>query len=162
MIPIQNLFETHLAVRDLQSSMDFYGGVLGLELARAFAERKVAFYWIGAAGRAMLGLWEVGTGPLQMKLHVAFTVELPDLLEAPTRLRAARVTPRDFAGSPADEPVVLAWMPAAAIYFHDPDGHQLEFLCMLPELPQPELGVLAWSAWRRFQEGGGIGGRSLG
>jgi len=53
MIPIQNLFETHLAVRDLQSSMDFYGGVLGLELARAFAERKVAFYWIGAKWPAL-------------------------------------------------------------------------------------------------------------
>lgn len=61
MIPIHNLFETHLVVTDLQSSMDFYGGVLGLELARAFPERKVAFYWIGGAGKAMLGLWEVGT-----------------------------------------------------------------------------------------------------
>jgi lactoylglutathione lyase len=35
---------------------------LGLELARVFPERKVAFYWIGGAGKAMLGFWEVGTG----------------------------------------------------------------------------------------------------
>lgn len=109
-VPIHELFETHLTVADLQRAMDFYGGVLGLELARAFPERKVAFYWIGGAGKAMLGLWEAGTGPLQMKLHLAFTVELPDLLEAPARLRAANVTPRDFAGSATDEPVVLAWM----------------------------------------------------
>jgi lactoylglutathione lyase len=75
------------------------------------------------------------------------------LLEAPAQLRAAGVTPRDFAGSPTDEPVVLAWMPAASVYFHDPDGHQLEFLCMLPDPPQPELGVLAWSRWLRRHNG---------
>jgi lactoylglutathione lyase len=82
-----------------------------------------------------------------MKLHLAFTVELPDLLEAPARLRAANVTPRDFAGTAADEPVVLAWMPAASVYFNDPDGHEIEFLSMLPDPPQPELGVVAWSRW---------------
>ncbi|MGA3075390.1 MAG: VOC family protein [Bryobacteraceae bacterium] len=146
-VPINGLFETHLTVAALQLSMDFYGGILGLQLARVFPERKVAFYWIGAPGKAMLGLWEVGTAPVQMKLHLAFTVELPDLLEAPARLRAANVTPRDFAGTAADEPVVLAWMPAASVYFNDPDGHQLEFLSMLPDPPQPELGVVAWSRW---------------
>lgn len=148
-VPIHDLFETHLTVTDLARSMDFYGGVLGLELARAFPERQVAFYWIGGAGKAMLGLWEIGTGPLQMKLHLAFTVDLPDLLEAPAQLRAAHIEPRDFAGGPTEEPVVLAWMPAAAVYFHDPDGHQLEFLSMLPDPPQPELGVLTWSRWLR-------------
>jgi len=148
-VPIHGLFETHLTVADLQRSMTFYGGVLGLELARVFPERKVAFYWIGGSGKAMLGLWDVGTCPLQMKLHLAFGVDLPDLLEAPARLQAAHVTPRDFAGSATDEPVVLAWMPAGAVYFNDPDGHQLEFLSMLPDPPQPELGVLTWSRWLR-------------
>jgi lactoylglutathione lyase len=152
-LPIHDLFETHLTVADLQRSMAFYGGVLGLDLARVFPERKVAFYWIGGSGKAMLGLWEVGSGPLQMKLHLAFTVDLPDLLEAPARLRAAHVTPRDFAGSATDEPVVLAWMPAASVYFQDPDGHQLEFLCMLPDPPQPELGVVTWSRWLHRHDG---------
>lgn len=148
MIPIRNLFETHLTVVDLKRSMTFFGEVLGLEPARVFPERKVAFYWIGGAGNAMLGLWEVGTGPLQMKLHLAFAVDLPDLLLAESRLVAANVTPRDFAGRPCTEPVVLAWMPAASIYFNDPDGNQLEFLCMLPDPPAPELGVISWSEWR--------------
>jgi lactoylglutathione lyase len=148
-VPIRHLFETHLTVANLPRSMDFYGDVLGLEQARVFPDRKVAFYWIGGSGNAMLGLWEVGTGPLQMKLHLAFTVELTDLLEAPARLRAAHVTPRDFAGSATDEPAVLAWMPAASVFFHDPDGHQLEFLSMLSDPPQPELGVVAWSRWLR-------------
>ncbi|HUE22133.1 MAG TPA: VOC family protein [Bryobacteraceae bacterium] len=151
--PIHDLFETHLTVADLQRSMAFYGGVLGLELARVFPERNVAFYWIGGPGKAMLGLWETGTGPLHMKLHLAFSVDLPDLLEAPARLQAARVTPRDFAGNATGEPVVLAWMPAASVFFHDPDGHQLELLCMLPDSPEPELGVLAWSCWLRRHDG---------
>ena len=149
MIPIRTLFESHLTVADLERSMAFYGDVLGLELARVFPERQVAFYWIGGPGHSMLGLWEVGSAPQHMQLHIAFTVDLPDLLAAPGRLRAAQVAPRDFAGKPTEEPVVLAWMPAASLYFADPDGNLLEFICMLPDPPQPELGVVAWSRWVR-------------
>jgi lactoylglutathione lyase len=149
MIPIRDLFETHLTVSDLERSMRFYGETLGLKLARVFPERKVAFYWIGQPGESMLGLWEVGSAPQRMKLHTAFTVELADLLDAPRRLRTVDVVPRDFAENPTNEPVVLAWMPAASLYFHDPDGNLLEFLAMLPDDPQPELGVVGWSDWTR-------------
>ena len=149
MIPIRDLFETHLTVTDLKRSMDFYGETLGLELAEVFEGRKVAFYWIGGQGNSMLGLWEAGTGPQRMSLHLAFRVELPHLLEAPARLRAAGVMPLDFGGAPTEEPVVLAWMPAGSLYFRDPDGNMLEFLCMLPEAARPELGVVAWSLWEK-------------
>ena len=147
MIPIRDLFETHLTVTDLARSMRFYSETLGLELARVFPERKVAFYWIGAPGNAMLGLWETGTGPQRLTLHLAFTIDIPSLLKAPARLRSAGVTPLDFAGMPADEPVVLAWMPALSLYFLDPDGNLLEFLAMLPDAPRPDLGVVPWSQW---------------
>jgi lactoylglutathione lyase len=100
----------------------------------------------------MLGLWEVGMIPQRLSLHLAFTVDLPDLLQAPERLRAANVIPRDFQGNPADEPVVLAWMPAASLFFRDPDGNLLEFLSMLPDSPQPELGVIGWSRWTHRQD----------
>jgi lactoylglutathione lyase len=151
MIPIRDLFETHLTVRDLQRAMTFYGETLGLKLARVFPDRRVAFYWIGAPGSSMLGLWEVGTAPQRMSLHVAFTVDLADLLRAPGRLKAGNIPPLDFVGDPTDEPVVLAWMPAASLYFRDPDGNLLEYLSMLPDPPESELGVLSWSRWTQLR-----------
>jgi lactoylglutathione lyase len=38
-------------------------------------------------------------------------------------------------------------MPAAAVYFHDRDGHLLEYLAMLDEEPRPSAGVLPYSQW---------------
>ena len=128
--------------------MTFYGDTLGLKLGHVVPERRVAFYWLGEPGSSMLGLWEVGTSPQRLSLHIALRVDLPDLLDAPRRLRAANITPLDFWSHPSDEPTVLAWMPAAAVYFHDPDGNLLEFLTMLPETPRAELGVIGWKEWK--------------
>lgn len=147
MIAIGDLFESHLNVADLERSVHFYKDVLGLPLAYVLTDRRVAFFWIGAPGKSMLGLWETGTGPNRMSLHIAFGVSLTDLLDSPEVLRKAGIAPLDLAGDPATEPVVLAWMPAAAVYFRDPDGNQLEFLSMLPDPPRPDLGVVPWSSW---------------
>ena len=152
MVPLRDLFETHLTVADLQRSMTFFGEVLGLELAKVFSEPRVAFYWIGGRGNSMLGLWEVGSSPQKMNLHIAFQSDLQDLLDAPARIRAVGVVPLDFSGKSTDEPVVLAWMPAASLYFHDPDGNLLELISMLPDPPQPELGIVSWNCWSRRRE----------
>lgn len=146
MIPVADLFESHLTVTDLRRSMAFFADVLGLELAHAELDRKVAFYWIGGRGHAMLGLWEV-PGPQRVTLHLAFRVELNDVLNAAAHLRSAGVEPLDFSGGSIDQPVVLAWMPAASVYFHDPDGNLLEFLSMLPDAPEPALGIVTWAEW---------------
>src|SRR6266849_6668951 len=125
MTSIHGLFETHLTVSDLDRAVRFYRDLLRLPVAHVFTERRVAFFWIGAPGQAMLGLWETGSGPQRMNLHTAFVVSLADLLESPARLLEAEVVPLDFYENQANEPSVLAWMPAAAIYFRDPDGNLL-------------------------------------
>ncbi|MGA8213464.1 MAG: VOC family protein [Candidatus Sulfotelmatobacter sp.] len=149
MVPVQSLFEAHLTVADLTRSMKFYGETLGIELAAVLEQPKVAFYWMGGRGKSMLGLWEVGNSPQRMSLHIAFSVELGNLLTAPGKLRSAGITPLDAARNPTDEPVVFGWMPAASVFFRDPDENLLEYIAMLPDRPQRELGVVSWSVWTR-------------
>jgi len=42
-------------------------------------------------------------------------------------------------------------MPAVALYFRDPDGHSLELITMLPDAPQPQVGVVSVEAWEQLQ-----------
>jgi lactoylglutathione lyase len=144
---IRGLFETHLTVRDVAASVAFYRDIVGLELAYDLPARNVAFMWIGGRGKAMLGLWGIGSSPLTQTLHLAFDVALDDLLRAPQTLRAAGITPLGFNGEEVAEPVIIGWMPAASLYFKDPDGHSLEYLAMLPDAPRPEVGVVSYGDW---------------
>jgi lactoylglutathione lyase len=146
---VQGLFEAHLTVADVPRSMSFYEDVVGLPLAYELPERGAAFHWIGGPGQGLLGLWSIGSAPMNLQLHVAFTMSLPDVLSAPERLRRQGIPPLSFFGEPADEPSVIGWMPAAAVYFRDPDGHLLELLAMLDGAPRPERGIVAWSQWSR-------------
>lgn len=146
-VRVTSLFEAHLPVADVARAIRFYRDVVGLETAYDDAERGVAFLWAGEPGGAMLGLWSLGTAPMGMRLHVAFAAELDEVLRAPKALAAAGVAPLSFFGEEADEPSVIGWMPAAAVYFLDPDGHMLEYLAMLDDAPRPEAGIVTWSDW---------------
>ena len=141
------LFESHLTVADLPRSIAFYRNLVGLELAYELPERGAAFFWVGGRGQGLLGLWSLGSAPLGMTLHIAFRLELEDVVSACERLTASGVAPLSFFGEPAAEPSVIGWMPAAAVYFRDPDGHQLEYLAMLDDPPAPERGIVSWSEW---------------
>jgi ribosomal protein S18 acetylase RimI-like enzyme len=144
---VGGLFEAHLTVSDLGRSVSFYREVVGLPLAFELPERGAAFLWIGEPGEAMLGLWSYGSAPLALSLHVAFKASLGQVLDACDRLRSSGVTPLSFFASETTEPSVIGWMPAAAVYFRDPDGHLLEYLAMLDEPPRAQLGILPWSEW---------------
>jgi lactoylglutathione lyase len=150
-IEVSGLFETHLTVSDLERSVAFYRDVVGLPVALEIPERGAAFMWIGGPGEAMLGLWSLGSAPIGMTLHVAFKASLQDVMEACERLRSLGVTPLSFFASETSEPSVIGWMPAAAVYFRDPDGHLLEYLVMLEEPPRPERGIVPWSQWASRQ-----------
>ena len=78
----------------------------------------------------MLGLWSIGTAaPIGLTLHVAFgVVAINDLLDAPKRLKDKGIIPLSFLDKECMEPSVIGWMPAAAIYFKDPDGHLIVVL----------------------------------
>jgi lactoylglutathione lyase len=147
------LFETHLTVADLERSIEFYRDLVGLPLALELPERGAAFLWIGEAGQAMLGLWSLGSAPMGLSLHIALTTSLPELLRACDALRANGLTPLSFFGAETTEPRVIGWMPAAAVYFRDPDGHLIEYLAMLDDPPQPDRGIIPWSDWMTVEPG---------
>ena len=151
MLPeIHGLFEAHLVVENLERSIQFYRDRLGLRLAHVFPDRQVAFFWTSADKSSMLGLWAAGNAPHRLSLHIAFKISVADVLQSPELLLAAGITPLDFRGQPTDQAVVLAWMPAVSLYFRDPDGHLLEYIAMLSQEPQPELGVIPWSEWNAY------------
>jgi lactoylglutathione lyase len=97
----------------------------------------------------MLGIWSIDTIPIGMRLHVAFEIEdINDLLSAPQQLKAKGIMPLSFFGTESMEPSVIGWMPAAAIYFKDPDDHLIEYLTMLDDnIRRQDLGVVSWSEW---------------
>ena len=144
---VSRLFEAHLTVRDMDRSVAFYRDVVGLPLALRLPERGAAFHWIGRPGHSMLGLWSLGSAPAAITSHIAFAATLQDVLGACDALRRAGVAPLSFFGDETTEPSVIAWMPAAAVYFRDPDGHQLEYLAMLDDAARPELDIVSWSDW---------------
>ncbi|AQG80476.1 VOC family protein [Spirosoma montaniterrae] len=149
---ITGLFETHILVSSLDTSMHFYGTVLGLELGRFETERRVAFYWLGERGKAMLGLWETPDAPIRPQ-HYAFESTIEAVTQQSVRyLQDRGLSPYNFLRQGRGEPMVFGWMPAVSIYFRDPDGHELEFIAMLPDPPQPELGVVSYAAWNQQRQ----------
>lgn len=141
------IFETHVYTRDLSRAITFYRDTLGLNLAYHLVERNVAFFWIGAAGNAMLGVWQVADSEWRSS-HFAFTITAAEIDLAIERLRAAGLDLLDRWGQPTDDPTVHTWMPACGLFFRDPDGNSLELLAMLPGEGSPEYDLLPLSAWR--------------
>jgi GNAT superfamily N-acetyltransferase len=101
----------------------------------------------------MLGLWSLGSAPVGVSLHIALKASPSDVLAACDGLRANGVTPLSFFGAETSEPSVIGWMPAAAVYFRDPDGHLIEYLAMLEEPARAERGIVTWSQWTSSEPG---------
>lgn len=156
---ITGLFETHLQVANLELSMEFYERVLGLELAMKEQARRVAFYWIGGWGKTVLGLWEKppwvsgrNSGDQIITQHFAFEIDLTDLGRVVAAVKQRGIELRNFFGQTTSVPSVFGWVPAASIYFNDPDGHLLEFLAKLPGKRRPEIGIVSLDEWNRLNQ----------
>jgi lactoylglutathione lyase len=133
-----HLYETHLPVSDTEKSRRFYEDILGLEFGYRDPTRDIVFLFIGENRRSMLGLWgpttSYGSDPHQS--HFAIAIPLTELLIVGKRLNDLGIRTRNFAGEETTEPSVIGWMPSAQIYFHDPDGHSLEFITVLDDAPE--------------------------
>ncbi|WP_128548853.1 VOC family protein [Larkinella soli] len=136
-------------VSSLNASMQYYETVLGLELARLDTQSRRAHYWLARQGKAMLTLWEMPVRQINPQ-HFAFygSVDWVTQLSAQFGQDCASF-PYDLLKETMRGPMVFGWMPAVAICFCDPDGHELEFIALLPDPPCPELGVIPYAEWNQ-------------
>ncbi|MEM9545189.1 MAG: VOC family protein [Bacteroidota bacterium] len=146
---IKGIYETHLFVEDLERSIEFYSKTLGLKLCRNRTDRNTAFFWVGKDQQFMLGLWEKPKEQIDIR-HFAFECD-PEWIvnESVDFLKSRNLNFWNFLQDENEKPMVFCWMPAISNYFNDPDGHELEFIGILPGDPQSETEkrVVTYEKW---------------
>ena len=153
---IKGLYETHLFVENLERSIDFYKHTLELKLCRFNGDRRTAFFWIGEDKKYMLGLWEKPKEQIDAR-HYAFECD-PEWVrdESVNYLKARNIKYWNFLNNDNEGPMVFVWMPAISIYFHDPDGHELEFIGVLEgdTKSEEEKRVVTYEEWLEIERNG--------
>ncbi len=146
----RHLYETHIKTKDLDRAIEFYER-LGMELAHTSKNRKAAFFWFGNSEekQQMIGIWEVSEEKY-VNNHFAFGVSYQEILQATSWLKDRNIEPRPDFGLAPIEPIVHTWMPAASVYFNDPDGNSLEFIHVLDDQPNKDLEVKYLSEWKKL------------
>lgn len=127
---IKGLYESHLPVRDLDTSIQFYSQ-LGLKFA--WRDEETAFFWI-EEGKSWLGLWEGDEyqTPYHPSLrHIAFRVDYEDLKNSLEWLNSVQVEAVAFGRRISVEPFIRPNQGNASVYFNDPDGNSLELMCYI-------------------------------
>lgn len=151
---IKGLYETHVFVENLERSIDFYKNTLELKQCRFDDTRRIAFFWIGEDKKNMLGLWEKPKEEIDIR-HFAFECE-PDWIqnESVNYLESRNIKHWNFLNDGTQGPMVFVWMPAIAIYFNDPDGHELEFIGILDGVSKSndEKRIVTYQEWLTLKE----------
>jgi catechol-2,3-dioxygenase len=122
--PIKGLGEVSIRVKDLDAMYKFYEEVVGLELLRR--EESFVFFKVaeGYGGHTQnLALFEAGEELSEEKTtlhHIALNVSLEDFESEKRRLEdlGLRVNA-----------TVHEWLHVRSLYFPDPEGNSLEFVC---------------------------------
>jgi catechol 2,3-dioxygenase-like lactoylglutathione lyase family enzyme len=131
---VKALGEIALRVENLDEVQDFYERIVGLELMKRFP--RAAFFNIapGFAGHTQVlalfdrqeekGYQGLSAGQTTID-HLAFTIALDDFEAEKNRLRQLGVAVRSSEH---------AWVQWRSLYFHDPAGHLVEFVCFDPSV----------------------------
>jgi lactoylglutathione lyase len=142
-------------VIDLDRAIDFYVGKLGFELGFAGKGGSSALLvYTNEETSWMLGLFRVDTvvHRCAAEYHISFRMAEKEVDWMVPYLRDRGIEPVHLPGAPRqgsmNEPIVHGWMPAAAVFFRDPDGHLLELIAELPDAPRPEFLYRPLSEWR--------------
>ena len=151
----RGFYEVHLPVTDLDRAIDFYIEKLGFEMGFGGRHGASALLVCGAGdSRWMLGLFQVNTVEHRhpAESHISFRVAEEDVDQMVPYLRERDIDPVHPPTAPVQgpmsEPIVHGWMPAAAVFFTDPDGHLLELIADLPDAPRPDVQYEPLSEWR--------------
>ena len=126
---IRGLAEIALRVKNLDAMQNFYKEIVGLELMRRFD--NIAIFRIAEGFRGhtqILGLFDRSGNDDYKGLeiekttsdHFAFTIALEDFKAEKERLESHGV---------AVETQVHAWVKWHSLFFNDPEGNRVEFVC---------------------------------
>ena len=129
--PIKALGEVAFRVNDLSRMKHFYQDVLGLEVLGEFPTAvllKIAEDYGGHT--QVLGLFDrsVPVSPERTTVdHIAFTIALDDYESEQKRLEGLGLAVE------VNDHKSVKWR---SLYFHDPEGNEVEFVCFDPSLRQ--------------------------
>jgi catechol-2,3-dioxygenase len=128
---VRSLGEVALRVNDLALMKGFYQEVLGFEVLGEFASAALLKIAEGDNGHTqVLGLFDrsIRVGPEHTTVdHIAFTIALGDFHSEKKRLESLglKVEVEDH-----------EWVRWRSLYFHDPEGNQVELVCYDESLGQ--------------------------